>query len=192
MLEHLVSQYGYLAVLVGTFLEGETILILAGLASHRGYLDLPLVILCAFAGTLAGDQLYYYIGRSKGTQYLASKPSLQSRVAKVTGLLERHQTMMILGFRFLYGLRSVTPFVIGVSKITPGRFLLLNVIGAFIWSIVIGIGGYALGNALEAAIGDIKRYELWIFTALAATGMLVWLYYWMIKKPSLTRNPPEE
>jgi membrane protein DedA with SNARE-associated domain len=45
-----ISAYGYYAVEAGTFFEGETVLVLAGFAAHRGYLELPLVIACAFAG----------------------------------------------------------------------------------------------------------------------------------------------
>ena len=56
-LQQLITDYGYLAILMGTFLEGETILILGGFASHRGYLELPWVVVSAFIGTLAGDQL---------------------------------------------------------------------------------------------------------------------------------------
>lgn len=57
--EELISTYGYVAVGIGTFQEGETILILGGFASHRGYLELPWVIACAFLGTLFGDRFYF-------------------------------------------------------------------------------------------------------------------------------------
>ena len=43
----LIESYGYLAVFVGAFLEGETILALAGLAAYRGYMDFKLVVLVA-------------------------------------------------------------------------------------------------------------------------------------------------
>ncbi|MDD2409055.1 MAG: hypothetical protein PHF02_09530, partial [Tepidiphilus sp.] len=59
----LVSQYGYLAVFVGCFLEGETILLLASYAARRGYLDPWLVwAVAAFAGTL-GDLFFFWLGR---------------------------------------------------------------------------------------------------------------------------------
>lgn len=51
----LIAAHGYWALALGAFLEGETILVLAGVAAHRGYLDLRLVILVAFAGSLLGD-----------------------------------------------------------------------------------------------------------------------------------------
>lgn len=40
----LIQQYGYAAVAVGAFLEGETVLILAAVSAHLGYLKLHAVI----------------------------------------------------------------------------------------------------------------------------------------------------
>lgn len=68
--ESLIKEFGYLAVFVGTFLEGETILVVAGFAAYETYLELPLVILFAFLGSLFGDQLYFFIGRYKGQSLL--------------------------------------------------------------------------------------------------------------------------
>ncbi|MCG6872673.1 MAG: DedA family protein [Gammaproteobacteria bacterium] len=175
--EELISTYGYAAIGVGTFLEGETILVLGGFAAHRGYLELPWVIVCAFLGTLLGDQLFFFIGRTKGKAALEKRPHWKSRSEKVFLLLDKHQVWFILGFRFLYGLRTVSPFVIGAGGIAPSRFLLLNILGAFLWAVVIGVLGYLFGHALELFIADIKRYELLILGVLAGTGALLWLFH---------------
>ena len=124
--ELIIGSYGYIALLVGTFLEGETILILAGFAAHLGYLHLPWVILVAFLGTLSGDQLFFYLGRRQSRFVLDKHPAWQRRLDRVERLFERYQTLLILGFRFLYGLRTVTPFVLGRSGVSPGYFFLLN------------------------------------------------------------------
>ena len=58
-LQSIIENYGYAAILIGTFLEGETILMLAGLAAHQGYLVLTGVIFAAFLGSLSGDQLFF-------------------------------------------------------------------------------------------------------------------------------------
>ena len=186
-LEELISTYGYTAVGVGTFLEGETILILGGFAAHRGYLELPWVIVCAFFGTLFGDQLFFYIGRTKGKSALEKRPRWKTKSEKVFRLLDRHQILLILGFRFLYGLRTVTPFIIGASKIAPTRFLILNILGASLWAIIIGTMGYLFGHTLEIIIGDIKQYELLAFSMLAGIGMISWLIH--IRKKSSANKP---
>lgn len=61
-LDQLIDTYGYWAILVGTLLEGETILLLGGFAAYQGYLALPWVILAAFIGAFCGDQLFFFLG----------------------------------------------------------------------------------------------------------------------------------
>jgi membrane protein DedA with SNARE-associated domain len=65
--------------------------------------------------------------------------------------MSQFHTPMTLSFRFLYGLRTVVPFVIGMSTVSTKRFVLLNIVGAIVWAIVVGIvvgiGGYAFGHA---------------------------------------------
>ena len=180
--ELIIGSYGYIALLVGTFLEGETILILAGFAAHLGYLHLPWVILVAFLGTLSGDQIFFYLGRRHSRFVLDKHSSWQRRLNRVERLFERYQTLLILGFRFLYGLRTVTPFVLGRSGVAPGYFFLLNTVGAMVWSLVVGIGGYLFGNILKIIMGDIKRYELEAFGAITIIGGLIWGFYFYRSK----------
>ena len=175
--ELIIGSYGYFALLVGTFLEGETILILAGFAAHLGYLNLPWVILVAFLGTLSGDQLFFYLGRRQSRFVLDKHPAWQRRLDRVERLFERYQTLLILGFRFLYGLRTVTPFVLGRSGVARGYFFLLNAVGAMVWSLVVGTGGYLFGSFLKIIIGDIKRYEIETFGIIAIIGGSVWGIY---------------
>ncbi|MGD8926262.1 MAG: DedA family protein [Thioalkalispiraceae bacterium] len=186
-IETLISTYGYAAVGVGTFLEGETVLFLAGFAAHRGYLALPWVMVWAFLGTLFGDQFYFYLGRIKGKQALARRPAWQVKSEKVLSLLEHHQVWLILSFRFFYGFRTITPFMIGASNVSPYRFLVLNLVGAAIWTVVIALLGYLFGQTLQAMMGDIHKYELLIFIVIIAAGVLIWCYS-LLKRYS---NKPE-
>lgn len=173
-LESLVTSYGYVALLVGTFLEGETILVLGGVAAKLGYLQLPWVIACAFIGSFLGDQLFFWLGRWKGAALLAKRPAWQQRAARVEPHLLRHQTKLVLSFRFLYGLRTVTPFVIGMSAISARRFFIFNLLGALIWAVVVGGLGFIFGHALEAVLGDLRRYEEGLLLAVLLGGLLVW------------------
>jgi len=182
-LEQFVTNYGYISVLIGTFLEGETILIIAGFLAHRGYLDLFYVIAAAFVGTLAGDQFYFYIGRVKGKQFIENRPAWQTRIKRVNSILDKHQTLLILGFRFIYGIRTVVPFVLGSSGISPVRFLILNAFGALAWAVAVGVLGYYFGYAVEAVLGNIKRYEEWIIITVVLVSLTVWLMHlWRTKK----------
>jgi membrane protein DedA with SNARE-associated domain len=181
-LTDLIAHYGYIAVLVGTFLEGETVLILAGFAAHRGYLNIPLVAITALVGSFSGDQLYFFLGHRHGQALLRRFPRLQARVARVQNLLRRYHSPLILTLRFLYGLRTVGPIGLGMSGVSRGRFLVLNLIGAVIWVTLIGGAGYFFGVTLELFVTDIKRYEEATLWALAAFGVVVWVAYRLLRR----------
>jgi len=182
-LEYLISTWGYAAVAVGTFFEGETILILGSFASHRGYLQLPWVMFSGFLGSLTGDQLYFHIGRARGRPAIAKVPAWQAKSARVFALLQRNEALAILGFRFLFGLRTVTPFIIGASGVSPLRFLLLDMLGAALWAGAFGTLGYLFGYSLEILLGDLKRYELLLFALIAVAGALAWLLRALRRRP---------
>ena len=88
-LASLIEQYGYAAVLAGCLLEGETVLALAGLSAHRGYLALPWVIVIATFGGFIGDQFYFFLGRRFGPRLVSHYPQLQPGIARVDALLDR-------------------------------------------------------------------------------------------------------
>ena len=178
ILEHLIRTYGYWALLAGTFIEGETILMLGGLSAKLGYLDLSMVMVVAFIGSFSGDQLYFIIGRLKGAELLAKHQKWHSKVERVHCYLERYHDLIMLGFRFVYGIRIMTPFVLAMSpKIKTGRFVVFNAIGAVIWSVVVSGGGYLFGHALELVLNDIKQYEISIMIVAAAAGIGIWLLH---------------
>ena len=171
----LIQNYGYLAVAVGTFLEGETILIMAGAAAHRGYLAFPAVVVVGTIASFLGDQLYFYLGRRYGTVLLERFPSMQSRAARAKALLERYHLPLILSIRFLYGLRIAGPIAIGMSAVPWFRFFVLNLIGAVIWAMLVAGAGYGLVRALAYIPGWVDADEVWVLAAILLSGLLWWL-----------------
>ncbi|MBI4666314.1 MAG: DedA family protein [Nitrospinae bacterium] len=189
-LQYLVENYGYLAILVGTFLEGETILVLGGIAAHLGYLDVTLVILCAFAGSTAGDQLYFFIGRFWGKKYIGRWPTWKARMDRVQKRFERWHSWIILFFRFWYGLRNVTPFALGMSDVKTSLFVTLNIIGAIIWAITISMAGYLFGVMVESVIGDIKHYQMLALIGVGVLGLVIWIISLFVRKKKYSAQSP--
>lgn len=154
-LEELLQTWGYAAILVGTFLEGETIVIFAGIFASQGLMSLPLVFITALFGTFFGDQVYFTIGKRWGSRLLYSRPNLKRKTRSVFRLLKKYETGFILSFRFVYGLRNVSPFVIGMNGVPHPRFAFLNFIAAFVWATIFAGGGYVLGVTLESMLGKL-------------------------------------
>jgi membrane protein DedA with SNARE-associated domain len=171
----LIQSYGYPALAVGTFLEGESVLLAAGAAAFHGYLWMPAVIAIAALTSFAGDQTFFYVGRRYGTRLLVRFPSLQPRAARVNALLERHHVPLILAVRFMYGLRIAGPVAIGMSGVHWSRFLVLNLAGAIVWAIVIAGIGYGCGQGLSYLLGDLDVDEVWLLVALLLPALAWWL-----------------
>jgi len=172
----IVTQFGYPALVVGLALEGETMLILGAFMAHRGYLDLPLVILIGWLVAFASDQFFFWMGRTKGSQFLENRPAWKPNVEKAKSLLGRNTNLLFLGVRFMYGLRTVMAFVIGMSKLDPKKFVPLNLIGAFLWALTFGLAGQLIGQLMADIFEDVKEHELVIAIGIVLAGTGIWIY----------------
>jgi membrane protein DedA with SNARE-associated domain len=176
-LQSLIDTYGYLAVFVGAFLEGETVLAMAGIAAHFGYLDLSMVIAIALAAGFLGDQFFFFLGRWQGKRILARFPQLAQRATEVDRMLARFQAPLIVAIRFMYGFRVAGPILIGMGRVSAPRFMFYNFIGACIWAPSIAGLGYFFGDALEALLKQIYRYELTGLAIVTVTALAVWAFF---------------
>lgn len=172
-LNEILSQYGYLAVLIGSMLEGETVLTLAGYFVHRGYMSYPLTVICAAVGGTAGDQIFFFLGRYYGNNFVARFPKLKEPVERVNKMIEKHHTGLILGVRFMYGLRIAGPIAIGMSNVSIHRFIILNIIGAIIWAVLIVTIGYVFGQTLQWLFDDFKKIGLAVIVVIIIAAFFI-------------------
>ncbi|MFO8025728.1 DedA family protein [Thiohalophilus sp.] len=172
-LESAIATYGYLAIIIGVFVEGEGIVLTAGFLAHQGLLKLNWVMTASVFGSILTYQFFFLLGRLKGRQVLRNRPGWQSRVECTRTLLERHNILIILGYRGLFGLRAITPFALGMTNINYLRFTLLDLIPATIWGIGVSWAGYALGKGAEKLLHNLEDYRLWMAGAMVMAGIIV-------------------
>ncbi len=183
MLAGMIGTYGYLAVFAGTLLEGETILVAAGFAAHRGLLEWPIVVLVAIIGGTLGDQLAFLLGRWKGRTLIERIPALAQHKPRIDALLLRYDVFIILIIRFLYGLRIAGPVILGASPVPLLRFALFNVIGAIIWAILVAGAGYSFGYAITALFTHVERIQETALLAILGLGAAIWLWHRYRNRP---------
>lgn len=186
-MDDFLAHWGYLAVLVGTFLEGETVPVLAGFAAHQGFLRLDLVMACAFTGSVIGDQTWFWVGRRFGRRWMERHPGRATDAERVARLLDRWGGWFVLSFRFLYGLRAISPVAIGLSSIPVYRFAILNVVSAMVWSITVGGVGYLFGNAVESILGRLTQWEHRIMAA-GAVALVLFVIHRLVRRRTLRQN----
>lgn len=175
----LLARYGYLAVLAGTMLEGETIVLVAGFLAHQGYLSIPWIIVFAVIGSSISDQGLFFLSRFKGMKFLARFPEARRKVAAMAARMRERPVALsafALLFRFLYGFRNIAPLFLGMSGIPTLHFVLLNALGAVIWAVCFSLAGYFFAAGLSSVMGTLARYEMAIAAGLLLCGGAFALY----------------
>lgn len=156
---YFITNYGYIAILIGSFFEGETILVIGGLAVQHGLLKLPVVLVCSLAGTLVSDITFFMLGRYRG-KILIHKYKFFGKLHMVSEKMSgRRAPFLAFGLRFMYGFRHLVPFSLGMSAISTRTFLIFNFLGGVVWVLTIGFIGYFFGDVLEIFLGHLRHYE---------------------------------
>lgn len=166
-----LEHYGYLTLLVVTFLEtsaflglvapGETIIVLCGFYAFRGVLDPYTVTLVAIAGAFAGDQVGYWVGRRFGRGFLHRFGRYflfdAKRIAATERYYDRHGAKTVFVGRFMSILRSFGPVVAGASRMSYGSFLVWSFLSCIVWGATFSLLGYFFGASWDV----MHRYLGW-------------------------------
>ena len=180
-MEQLLREYGYWLILGWTFIEGETIVIIAGVAASAGHMNLWTIVLVAWIGSYCGDQLYFTVGKLFGPQLLKKVPAAQKPVDQASRLLRKYDYWFILTFRFIYGVRNVTPPALAIAGVSHKRFAILNFIAAGLWALSFAGAGFLLGEAFKTFVEDAHKYFGFIIVGTFALA-IVWGVWHTIKR----------
>src|SRR4051794_40596351 len=159
-LSDLIAEHGdwiYAVAFIWASFEGETFVLFGGLAAAQGLLDPLLLFVSVTIGSFCGDQCWFQLGRGFGPVLLRRLAPWRSRVVAPLAWLERYDAWFILGFRFVYGIRNISSFAIGLSAVTWRRFTTFNLLGSALWAASFVAAGYFLGGMLGLAVGGLAE-----------------------------------
>ncbi|NCC25496.1 MAG: DedA family protein [Deltaproteobacteria bacterium] len=193
-MEEFLAQYGYVAIVIGTVLEGGTVLTLAGFAAHRGLMELfPWVVAAGAVGSFVDCLVWYAFGRY-GVGFAAGRVErVRGKIERIEALLFRWKALFVMGARFIPGFRTAGALGVGLWKYPWPRFLIFNAVGSWVWSVVLASVGYGFGQGLTALIGEFKVWGWAILTMLvlaAGVSWAAWHHIWRKGKDSAGKRFP--
>ncbi|MDO9305486.1 MAG: DedA family protein [Sulfuricurvum sp.] len=164
-MEHLfiewLKEYGYIVLFAWSILEGELGLVMAGIMSHTGDMLLPIALMVGAFGGFVGDQIYFYIGRFN-KKYIHNKLRSQRRKFAIAHLLlKKYGWPLIFVQRYMYGMRTVIPMAIGLTKYSSRDFAIINFVSAVFWAALTIIPAFYFGDELLKLLAWIKSH--WYF-----------------------------
>jgi membrane protein DedA with SNARE-associated domain len=175
-LEEFISRYGYAAIFVFTFFEGESVLIAAGFLAYRGYLDLNLVIIVSALASYIGHGTFFLIALHKREAFIKyTQKLIKVNLSKLESLMARYGIASIFISQWIYGFRLMSAAVLGLSRMGKKKYFTFLLISCLTWAAICTYGGYYFGVTLKNIIGDMKKYEPYIVIGVLSAGFIIWL-----------------
>ncbi len=171
-----LSTYGYVVLFLYSLGGGFVALLGAGVLSFMGKMDLSLSIAIAFIANFIGDSLLFYMSRYHKAEMMEYFKKHRRKLAFSHLLIKRHGSWIIIIKKFIYGLKTLVPLAIGLTKYDFWKFSGYNALGALIWAVVVGGGSYLFGGALIEGYKLVADKPYIAPVMLLVVGGSVWLY----------------
>ncbi|BAP58721.1 DedA family protein [Candidatus Tachikawaea gelatinosa] len=176
-----IIQYGYLALFIGSLIEGETIILIGGIAVNQGLLNFYGSVIVVIIGGFIGDQFLFWIGRIYGDKIFKKFNQYNYYIIKLHNLIHKYPNLIVIGVRFMYGLRIIGPIIIGNSYLRSIKFMILNVIGTSIWATFCITIGYFSGAIIVPWIYKFNHSLKIVFLISIFTILFIFLLNFFIR-----------
>ncbi|RXK13877.1 DedA family protein [Halarcobacter mediterraneus] len=180
---YLLKTYGYIILFAWSILEGEMGLIMAGLLSHSGHMNLYMAIFVAGLGGFAGDQIYFYTGRFNKSYVHKKFKGQRRKFALAHILLQKYGWPIIFAQRYMYGMRTIIPISIGLTRYSAKTFAFINLISAWCWAAITIVPVWYFGEEILIVLKWAKEH--WYYAlpfAMVFGGSIVYYFHVMTKK----------
>ena len=189
---YLLKKHGYIILFAWSILEGEAGLIMAGLLAHTDNMNLYIAIFVAGLGGFAGDQIYFYIGRFNKSYVHKKFKGQRRKFAFAHLLLQKHGWPIIFAQRYMYGMRTIIPISIGLTRYDAKMFAIINLISAWIWAAVTIVPVWYFGNEILIVLDWAKEHWYWALPiALVFGGSIIYYINKVTKKVDIEEDEYE-
>tara|TARA_R110002051_G_scaffold229006_1_gene291066 strand:- start:4411 stop:4956 length:546 start_codon:yes stop_codon:yes gene_type:complete len=171
----------YTCFFFGIFIEGELVFLSAVIAASHGYLNIWMVVGIAIIATITSDVVCFNLGKNRAEK-LMNTPKWKTKIEAVNTKLEKHRTLFLISYRFLYGLRIATPLVLGTQKIWFITFLKYSIVSTIIWVVLFAILGMAFGELILTYLKNIQKIEYYIIAGFLAVAIIFLIFRFIKRK----------
>ncbi|MDJ0931886.1 bifunctional DedA family/phosphatase PAP2 family protein [Breoghania sp.] len=168
---------GEALLIIGLFVPSTVVLVGAGTLVGGGKLDFWPIFVATTMGAIIGDAVSYWAGRVYGAQLkrmwpLSRYPGL---VTKSEMFFANHGGKSIAVGRFVPGVKAVISGIAGMMGMSNPRFLTINVLSAFVWSLTHLLPGVFIGKGLAVANQVSGRFAIVLFALIGAVFIAAWV-----------------
>jgi len=173
-MEELIRDWGYIILFLYSFGGGFVALVVAGILSYSGELNIFITILVAGTANFIGDQFLFLIARNNKDQAKSMMQKHRRKIAMSHLLMRKYGSWVIFLQKYIYGIKTLIPLAMGLTKYDYKKFIFFNFFATVVWALVVGISAYMLGELVYTYIDEFKTYGL----AFVALVLLTVFYFY--------------
>ena len=147
-----MEEIGYIGLFFYSLGGGFLGLVTAGILSFAGTLDLTTSIIIATLANFLGDTMLFYMMRYNKAEMMSYIRKHRRKLALAHIILKKHGDKAVVIQKFLYGIKTLIPMAIGLTKYDFKRFTIINFFASIFWGVVVGLAAFYSGKALLPVI----------------------------------------
>lgn len=172
-----LTTYGYIILFLYSFGGGMLAIIAAGVLSYAGKMDLATSIAVAAFANVIGSSFLFYMGRYNKKALMGYIREHRRKLALSHILMKKYGDKIIFFQKFIYGLKTLVPLTIGLTKYPQTKFHIINTISAILWALILGIGSYMAGDILMRIAAYFSDNTLLAPLILLSIAGIIWYYF---------------
>jgi len=159
-MEGMIHEWGYIILFLYSFGGGFLALVVASILAFSGELNIVFVLLVSGIANFIGDQFLFTVARKNKTQAKEMMKKHQRKIALSHLLMRKYGSAVIFLQKYVYGIKTLIPLAMGLTKYDYRKFLFFNIFATIAWTLIIGISSYMLGELVYTYIEEFKTYGI--------------------------------
>jgi membrane protein DedA with SNARE-associated domain len=175
-MEQMLSGGGYLLLFLYSFGGGFLALIAAGFASSLGKMSIILVIIIAFISNMIGDIVLFYMARNNKSMLDGQIKKHKRKIAMAHLMVRKQGDKIVFIQKYIYGIKTIIPIIMGLTKYSFKKFIILNIFASLLWALVFGLGSFYAGDTINMLIDKVYNKTTFIIFALILLVVILIFY----------------
>ncbi|MEA2019101.1 MAG: DedA family protein [Campylobacterota bacterium] len=168
-MEELIKDWGYIVLFLYSFGGGFVALVVASILAYGGELNIFIVLVVAGVANFIGDQFLFTIARNNKDQAKKMMQKHRRKIAMAHLLMRKYGSWVIFLQKYIYGIKTLIPLAMGLTKYDYKKFIFFNFFATVVWTLVVGLSAYMLGELVYTYIDEFKTYGLAVIVLILLT-----------------------
>jgi len=159
-MEDLIRDWGYIVLFLYSFGGGFVALVVAGILSYSGELNIITVLIVAGVANFIGDQFLFTTARKNKAQAKEMMSKHKRKIAMAHLLMRKYGSAVIFLQKYVYGIKTLIPLAMRLTKYDIKKFMFFNVFATIAWTLIIGLSSYMLSELVYKYLEEFKTYGI--------------------------------